>query len=426
MNKRIVYIIISIILITLVILLVGFNKKEVGTRVNRSPNGDNNNFDFKIIGDINTKFKENNMISPVSIAYALNMLKDGATDNTRKEIEDVLDNYELPEIINIKNRVNLANLLFVNNRNKNDINKEYIKLLQTEYDSDLIFDDLQTPDTINKWISDKTYGMIKDAIKVMNPATVLGLANTIAVDLEWKDTFDCYNVKEKEFTLSNNEKITTPMMSESNDVAYIESNNAKGIIKDYASYNIKTGEKTNESNDDVLSLEYIAILPNGNIDDYLSKFNQEELNKLLMSKKYSDDKLDINYSLPKYTFDFDYTKFKQSLIDLGIKDAFDGEKSSFKYMVNENSNIKVYVDEAIHKSHIELSEHGTKAAAVTVFLLKDNAMEYEETKKEINIIFDKPFIFIIKEKQSDNIWFYGTVYKPMEFKDNTKCETINE
>ena len=48
----------------------------------------------------------------------------------------------------------------------------------------------------------------------------------------------------------------------------------------------------------------------------------------------------------------------------------------------------------------------------------------EETpKKVINIEFDKPFIYIIKEKNSNNIWFFGTVYEPMKAEDNdaSKC-----
>ena len=44
-----------------------------------------------------------------------------------------------------------------------------------------------------------------------------------------------------------------------------------------------------------------------------------------------------------------------------------------------------------------------------------------EEKKVISITFDKPFIYIIKEKNKDNIWFFGTVYEPMKIEDNTGC-----
>jgi len=42
-----------------------------------------------------------------------------------------------------------------------------------------------------------------------------------------------------------------------------------------------------------------------------------------------------------------------------------------------------------------------------------------EQKKIIEIKFNKPFIYIIKDKNSDNIWFFGTVFEPMKWEDNT-------
>ena len=75
----------------------------------------------------------------------------------------------------------------------------------------------------------------------------------------------------------------------------------------------------------------------------------------------------------------------------------------------------------IHKSHIELSEDGTKAAAVTIIMLKDSAFHMTEEKKEYEVKFDKPFIYIIKEKHSNNIWFFGTVREPMKAEDNKAC-----
>ena len=41
-----------------------------------------------------------------------------------------------------------------------------------------------------------------------------------------------------------------------------------------------------------------------------------------------------------------------------------------------------------------------------------------EEKNKIEISFNKPFIYIIKEKNSDSIWFYGTVYEPTIYEEN--------
>ena len=42
-----------------------------------------------------------------------------------------------------------------------------------------------------------------------------------------------------------------------------------------------------------------------------------------------------------------------------------------------------------------------------------------EPKTTIQIEFNKPFIYIIKDKNSDNIWFFGTVYEPLKWEENT-------
>lgn len=427
MNKRYLRLFIGVLLIILGICLLVHNLKgdNEPMKPDRPTVNLTNNFDFKIINEVK-QYNDNYMISPLSIAYALDMLKQGANDNTRKQIEDVLENYDLPKTVNIKDRVSIANLLFVNEKNKKDINEAYIKMLQKEYSSDLMFDKLQTPEKVNEWISRKTFEMIPDAIKVMDPNTVLGLANAIAIDVKWKNTLECDSTRERDFTLSDKTKMKTPMMSGSNDVVYIESKNAKGIIKDYMNYDITTGKETYEQNENTISLEYIAILPNGDLDDYLKTFGKEELELLLSNKKSSNAKLDINYNLPKYTYDFDYDKVKQSLYNLGITDAFDPVNARFKNMVNDDSELNLYVNEVLHKSHIEVNENGTKAAAVTVIMLRDGMAIMDEDIKVINITFDKPFLYIIKEKNKDNIWFYGTVYKPMDFKDNPKCEVSYE
>ena len=94
---------------------------------------------------------------------------------------------------------------------------------------------------------------------------------------------------------------------------------------------------------------------------------------------------------------------------MGITDAFDENIADFHNIINDNTNYNLYVSEAIHKSVIELNENGTKAAAITYFGMSKNSMMPKE-KEVINIKFNKPFLYIIKDKNNDNIWFFGTVY----------------
>ena len=424
MKKNYLYIIlIGIIVILLVIFAINKrNNSNNNTNVNPTTPIDITNeseFDYKMIKQTHNEYRNKNyMISPLSIAYALSLVEKGALENTKDQIDKLLGDYKLGKAVNIKDTIGIANLIFISNKYKSDVSTDYINTLKKQYDSEVMFDDFDTPKPINDWVSKKTFNMINEAVKQIDKDFVLGLANAIAIDVEWNQKFECNYTSSEEFTKEDNTKIEVAMMHSSNDIAYIESKNAKGIVKDYAIYDNLTGKIVYEENDHTTALEYIAILPNTNIDEYMKTFNKDELKYLLNNKKTSSSTLDINLSLPKYTYDFDYERFKKSLIDLGMEDAFNPDKANFKKMLNDDSLLELYINQAIHKSHIELSENGTKAAAVTIFMMYKNTSFEPEPKEVINIEFNRPFIYIIKEKNSDNIWFFGTVYEPMLWKNN--------
>jgi len=103
---------------------------------------------------------------------------------------------------------------------------------------------------------------------------------------------------------------------------------------------------------------------------------------------------------------------------LGIKDAFDEEKADFSKMVDlEAIGQIIYVADALHKADIEFTEKGVKAAAVTIFNFGGFGGFIVE-KHPIEVTIDKPFIFIIRDKNTKDIWFTGTLYEPNLWNDD--------
>ena len=86
----------------------------------------------------------------------------------------------------------------------------------------------------------------------------------------------------------------------------------------------------------------------------------------------------------------------------------------------DSKDTNLYVNTAIHKTKIELNEKGTKAAAVTYFGL-DKATAVRPDYEVRNIVFNKPFVYIIREKNTGEILFFGTVYEPNIWNGST-CE----
>lgn len=375
-------------------------------------------FEYDFIKKVNESYSSNNyLISPMSVGYALGMLKEGANGNTLKQIDDSLKSYKTDNYNLINNRIAIANGLFIKDIYKNNINKDFVNTLKNKYDSDVLYDKFETPDVINEWVKNKTFGMIEKTLDDISKDFVLGLANTIAIDVEWDREFDCSKTSKENFIKMDGSKVDAVMMhdNESYNLKYFENKDAKGIIKDYKIYDSKTGKAVEQTNKDTILLEYIAILPN-DINQYINNFSLDTLKNITQTSKLPNDNQEINLSIPRYKNDFSLENFKEILKQLNMTDMFDPIKANFSNMSDNTKGL--YIETAIHKTAIDFNEKGTKAAAVTYFGMdKFSALD---DKEKIEMNFNRPFIYIIKEKTSDNIWFFGVVNSPELWTDKTK------
>ncbi len=439
MNKKSILTLIIILLIIIgITFVIKDNKKEVKeepktTKVVKQKKKEKeltskeyNKFDISLIRESNKNYKnENYLISPYSIEIALNMLKEGANNNTYKEINNLLPNRSINDV-SIKNKIGVANGLFISNRYDGRVEKDFINKLTNDYSSDVIYDEFKTPDKINNWVKEKTKNMIPKLLNDMSPDFVLGLANALAIDVEWYNQFDCIDTSEYTFKINDNKKMDVEMMYQEyrNKASYFETDNAKGVVIPYKKYNKSTGEEIYEENVDGSTLEFIAILPNDDLDKYITNLTEDELNSIDKNNKIASYDEKISLHIPRFGYDFNLNDFMEVLSNLGIKDAFDSTNADFTKMVSKEKRFgNIYVGEAIHKTHIELNEKGTKAAAVTYFGMYDNALAQKETKT-IEITFDKPFAYIIRDKKTNELLFFGTVYEPNKWRGST-CSDEN-
>lgn len=409
MKKKII-----ILLLIIILFLLGFFfilKKGKPMKQNKKNEISlTNNFNINMLKIVNQEENDNYLISPYSIKMALSLLKEGSNGNTLKEINNTLK--EPPASINNKN-IKIANALFIRDIYQKYIEKDFISNLQKKYNSDILIDKFKTPDVINNWVNKNTDGMINKVLDHMTDDFVLGLANAIAIDVKWQDEFECVSTTEEKFTNSNNKDIKAQMMHKSysyEDIKYIKSDTAEGIILPY----------TKESN-----LEFIGILPNDDITTYIEKDFEEDWTNLSNIQTRASSKLHINLSIPRFNFAYSLDNFKDVLIKIGIKDAFDSEKADLTKMITKSNLTKmnsgnIYVDDAIHKTYIDFNESGTKAAAVTYFGVKNTAL-IRDDNETIDIKFNKPFITIIREKDSNEILFIGVVNNPNIW-NGTTCQ----
>jgi len=374
------------------------------------------NFDFSFLKMENNK--KNMLYSPLSIEYALNMLQEGALNNTYDEINRVIGNKKLPKYSSIDKSLSLANGLFIRDKFYKFIKQEYINALKEKYDAEVKQEAFTSAQNTNKWIEDKTLGIIKDMLSddtVRDPDLVMLIINALAIDMEWALRFSDNDTHGETFNKVNGEKMTATMMSHkeimSKSVAYYVNNDITALTMDLKDY---SGTQ----------FEFMAIMPKENLSGYVEKVSKEQINEIDKNLKSSFDTPDgVNVRIPKFKFSYDLS-LKQDLIKLGIRDAFDGDNAKFSKMADEKQlNGNLYVSDALHKADIEFTEKGVKAAAVTVMIMsKANAM-MPKIKQPVNIIIDKPFMFVIRDKATKDIWFTGTVYEPNSWENDKASYT---
>lgn len=383
--------IISIIILTLIFFRIIYSNLEEPNLDNSSTNS---SFDYSLIKETNKNKSSNYLISPYSIKTVLSIIKDGTNNSSLKELNDVMGNFRRGNITS-KNVVADANLLLINKKYKDEINKNYISKIEKSYDAEIKYSNI-TPNNINKWVDNKTNHMIPTLVDSVNPETLIEVINAISMNASWDSEFDCKNTYISEFNTIDGSIINTIMMV-SNDAQYIENDTAKGIIKKYKTYKNDNHKKVN--------LDFVAIMPNDGIDSYIENFNNDEFRNLLSTKdKYKNE--DVSLKLPRFKYNYDFNNLKDILINMGIKSIFDSSADLSK--MTESNSKDLYVSSINHKSYIEVNEKGTKASAATNASIDKMASE----DVPIDIEFDKPFIYIIKQNNSDDILFFGVVYTP--------------
>ncbi len=348
--------------------------------------------------------KQNLIYSPLSIKYALKMLNEGANGNTKAQIEKVIGNLNLSKYNNIENVLSLANGIYIKDTYSNNIKENFKNILSEKYNAEINYDPFNNANNINNWIENKSLGIIKNMLDdnlVKNAKMIL--INALAIDMEWKEPFDESETNAENFNLEDGTKKEVAMMHKkatSDSTSYYKDENITALSMDLKEY---------EGN----NLEFIAIMPENNLEEYVNNISNEEINNIINNlTPASDEKFGLEITIPRFYYDYDL-KLKSDLINMGITDAFIPEVADFSNMSKE----QLYVSDALHKANIDFTEKGIKAAAATVIITKEMAI-LEDPSNPIEIKIDKPFMYIIRDKSSGEIWFVGTVYEPNSWQEN--------
>lgn len=451
---------------------------------------------------------QNKVYSPLSIKYALAMLSEGANGKTKEQIDNIIGKYSARKYNNSDN-MSFANSLFIKDTYQDSIKSSYINTVASKYNADVIIDSFRNADTLNSWISDKTFNLITNITDDISYLDFI-LVNALAIDMEWVEKIQSeheiysvnfphekandenydymysfyiyglnttdynrlefegvdYEVKSVEIgAVANNFDIINALGEDSIRQTvreafeqYQEEN--PGTVKDrygreisdfdswfdnyyikelgsnyghissstdfefYVDDNTKVFAKDLKEYDGT-TLQYVGIMPtNENLDNFIENMNASDINTLINNLKPIElDSFKEGYVteitgyIPMFKMDYELDLISD-LQKLGITSVFD-ESADLSNITNDNA----YITDAKHSANIEFSNDGIKAAAATMVGGAGDATGpffdyyFEVPIETIDLTFDRPFMYLIRDKETGEVWFAGTVYEPIDISE---------
>lgn len=361
-----------------------------------------NNFAFTLLNQVIQNVDSPNVfLSPMSLSMALGMLRNGAIDNTLTEIDNALllsgiSNDEinayyytmktgLPNVDPSHVSLNIANSIWYD---KNlTVRDDFLTTNSTYFDAyvkALDFTQFWAVDTINGWCNRETNGLIPKVLQNIDGDAVMFLMNAVYFKGSWTKEFNTESTTEDYFYDESDESSLVDMMVKEDTVGYEKNNMAAYIDLPYG--------------DGAFSMT--VILPNDGETtiDVIQNLTNSDFETILGSMKSTKVKIE----LPRFKTENEYF-LNSTLQSMGMQRAF--TKSA---QFDEIADLKpLYVDFVKQNTYIEVTERGTKAAAVTTIgMITSSAPEVDTTPL---FMVNRPFIFVIREKTTGVILFIGKI-----------------
>ncbi|SCW69531.1 serpin family protein [Mucilaginibacter sp. NFR10] len=341
---------------------------------------------------------KNVIISPLSVSFAIGMTSNGASGQTLTDIrktmefssftEEQVNNYYHNLITNLPDldpntTLKIANSIWY--ANNFTVLPAFLKTNTDFYNAEVKALDFSNESasltTINGWVSQQTNSKIPKIIDKISDGARMYLINAIYFKSIWKTRFDTKATFKAPFSLLNGGTVQADFMTNSHTElksAYYNGTNVVELPYSNSKYSM------------------ILMMPDGDIKSFAQGLDSSKWN--LLMGKLTAGKSDI--TMPRFKFSYDIT-LNDILKSLGMSIAF-SDMADFSRI---NAGGGLSISEVKHKAYIDVNEDGTEAAAVT-------SVGIVTTAAPPTHVFNKPFIFAIREMKTGLILFAGIVRNP--------------
>lgn len=363
----------------------------------------NNAFALDLYKKVAEKNDGNLILSPYSISLAAAMTYAGARGETAAQMAKALHFTLPPDRLHPafkgvtehlqsgrdpSNRLTIANALW--GQRDYPFAAPFLDLTRQNYaggfrEMDFVGDAEGSRKAINQWVEEQTEQKIKDLLQAgdVDRETRLVLTNAIFFRGTWKQPFNKSATAKADFETAPGVKVTVDMMSDTRMAVRVSSNSEFQLLElAYAS-----GRNA-----------MVILLP-------VKRCGLREVEGGLTAAKLSEAmnqmrQAKVDVSLPRWKFTSRF-ELKKPLQELGMPLPFT-KHADFTGM---GSGEPLHIKDVIHSGSVEADEEGTVAAAATAVIM-------HKVSEPPSFQADHPFLFLIRDTQSETILFLGRVSDP--------------
>jgi serpin B len=351
----------------------------------------------------------NTFFSPYSISVASSMLIAGAAGETKTEMADALDfssdgdafhqaRNTVAQALQARNRTATPDQNAQTLRVVNDLWLEpsfrplptFLDTLSSYYGASSFLAPFATdPEAARLAINDKVATDTEQLIEELLPErsitddTAFVLTNALYFKARWNLPFQASLTADAPFEAQSGQTVQVPMMHTELVTSHVATDDYEAVALPY----------------DQNQLELVAIMPRqGSFDGFVEALSAAEVARI------ADELAPINIELsfPKVGIDSE-VPLKERLVALGMRQAFE-PGADFSAL----TSAPVYISDAFHKATLEIDEEGTVAAAATAFV----GVAVSAPPPPIPVTFDRPFVFFIRDIQTNALLFVGHYANP--------------
>jgi serpin B len=364
-----------------------------------------NTFAFSLLRAVNKSFADSNVfISPLSASMALGMALNGTATETHSEMRTALGltsgtmaevNQGYKSLIEMLRALDpnvdfrIANAVWYRNTFGPDIEPSFLDATRTYFDARVEGLDFASPNAvtaINDWVKSSTNGKIDKMVDQVPSEIVMYLMNAIYFKGNWREEFDPKRTTAADFTTNRNQVVSAQMMTR------------RGGFRLRRLSVGTTAVELPYGGDAVMT----AILPpdNADINTFIDALTPQVLD--VLTTDMGDATMLLH--LPKFRLSWE-DEFNNELKSLGMQRAFEPDGADFTPL-SARLGHSLYISKVRQKTFVDVNEEGTEAAAVT-------SVDIGVTSFPSSVDFNRPFVFVIRERLTGTILFIGKIVKPV-------------